>query len=240
MIIFPAIDIKDGKCVRLKEGDFAQKTVYSDNPAEMALRWQKEGCEFLHIVDLDGALEGKSKNLQVIKDILALSKVPVQVGGGIRNMETVDEMLTLGVARVILGSAAVKNPEFVKAATSKYDDRIVIGIDAKNGEAAISGWGEKSGINAADLALNMKKQGVKRIIYTDISRDGTLTGVNAQETAELAEKTGLKIIASGGVASIDDIKILKSYLNIEGVIVGKAIYDGRVDLKQAIDLAKEG
>ena len=243
MLIFPAIDIRGGKCVRLLKGDFAQETVFSDDPAAMARKWQQQGARFLHLVDLDGALAGKSQNLATVKAILAAVTIPVELGGGIRTMENVDEVLTLGVRRVILGSVAVRNPDLVKAACAKYGDRVVVGIDAKDGIVAVDGWGVSGNVQVGDLAREMGKAGVRTIIYTDIARDGTLEGVNVEATARLARESGIQIVASGGVKSVEDIRALKPYEKdgIEGVIVGKSIYMGTLDLQEAIEIAgKEG
>lgn len=240
MIIFPAIDIRDGKCVRLFKGDFNQETVFSDKPEEMAEKWQAEGAEFLHLVDLDGALAGKSQNLATVKKIIAAVNIPVELGGGIRTMENIDEVLALGVKRVILGSVAVKNPELVKEACAKYGERIVIGIDAKAGIVAVDGWGVSGNVDVITLAKEMAKAGVKTIIYTDISRDGTLAGVNVEATAKLARESGINIVASGGVKSTADIKALLPYEKdgIEGVIVGKSIYMKTLDLAEAIEIGR--
>ncbi|WP_295715228.1 1-(5-phosphoribosyl)-5-[(5-phosphoribosylamino)methylideneamino]imidazole-4-carboxamide isomerase [uncultured Mitsuokella sp.] len=241
MIIFPAIDIRGGKCVRLLKGDFAKETVFSDKPEDMAKKWQAQGAAFLHLVDLDGALKGKSQNLATVEKILAAVDIPVELGGGIRTMENIDEVLKLGVRRVILGSVAVRSPELVREACAKYGDRIVVGIDAKDGIVAVDGWGVSGNVEATALAKEMKKAGVKTIIYTDISRDGTLAGVNVEATAKLARESGVNIVASGGVKSIDDIKALKPYEKdgIEGVIVGKSIYMGTLDLAEAIAIASK-
>lgn len=241
MVIFPAIDIRDGKCVRLFKGDFAQETVYGDKPEEMALKWQSLGGEFLHLVDLDGARAKKPVNLEVIKKIVAAVKIPVELGGGIRTMENIDEVLSLGVRRVILGSVAVQNPDLVKEACAKYGDRIVVGIDAKDGIVAVDGWGVSGNVEASVLAKKMAEAGVKTIIYTDISRDGTLSGCNVEATAKLAEVSGINVVASGGVSNIEDIKALLPYADkgIEGVIVGKSIYTGSLDLQEAIRVARE-
>lgn len=241
MIIFPAIDIRGGKCVRLLKGDFAKETVFSDKPEDMAKKWQAQGAAFLHLVDLDGALKGKSQNLATLEKILAAVDIPVELGGGIRTMENIDEVLKLGVRRVILGSVAVRSPELVREACAKYGDRIVVGIDAKDGIVAVDGWGVSGNVEATALAKEMKKAGVKTIIYTDISRDGTLAGVNVEATAKLARESGVNIVASGGVKSIDDIKALKPYEKdgIEGVIVGKSIYMGTLDLAEAIAIASK-
>ena len=241
MVIFPAIDIRDGKCVRLFKGDFAQETVYGDKPEEMALKWQALGGEFLHLVDLDGARAKKPVNLEVIKKIVAAVKIPVELGGGIRTMENIDEVLALGVRRVILGSVAVQNPDLVKEACAKYGDRIVVGIDAKDGIVAVDGWGVSGNVEASVLAKKMAEAGVKTIIYTDISRDGTLSGCNVEATAKLAEVSGINVVASGGVSNIEDIKALLPYADkgIEGVIVGKSIYTGSLDLQEAIRVARD-
>ena len=240
MIIFPAIDIRDGKCVRLFKGDFNQETVFSDKPEEMAEKWQAEGAEFLHLVDLDGALAGKSQNLATVKKIIAAVNIPVELGGGIRTMENIDEVLALGVKRVILGSVAVKNPELVKEACAKYGERIVVGIDTKDGIVAVDGWGVSGNVDVITLAKEMAKAGVKTIIYTDISRDGTLAGVNVEATAKLARESGINIVASGGVKSTADIKALLPYEKdgIEGVIVGKSIYMKTLDLAEAIEIGR--
>ena len=241
MLIFPAIDIRDGKCVRLFKGDFAQETVFSDKPAQMAQKWESQGAKFLHLVDLDGALAGAPRNLDTVREILAAVTIPVELGGGIRTMENIDEVLALGVRRVILGSVAVRNPALVKEACARYGDRIVVGIDAKDGIVAVDGWGVSGDVDVTTLAKEMKKAGVKTIIYTDISRDGTLAGVNIEATAKLARESGVNIVASGGVKSTADIEALKPYEKdgIEGVIVGKSIYMGTLDLQQAIEIAAQ-
>ena len=242
MIIYPAIDIRGGRCVRLTEGRFDAETVFADDPAEMALKWAGIGAEFLHLVDLDGALAGEGKNVPVIERILQSVNIPVQLGGGIRNLETIEKLLALGVTRLILGSAAVKNPQLVEEACKKYPGHIAVGIDAKNGEVAIEGWGKGSGVAATELAKKMAAYGVETIIYTDISRDGMLSGVNVEATAALARACGVPIIASGGVASLEDIRRVKAVEadGVQGCIIGKAIYTGAVDLKEALALAKEG
>ena len=241
MIIYPAIDIRGGRCVRLTEGRFDAETVFADDPAEMALKWAGIGAEFLHLVDLDGALAGEGKNVPVIERILQSVNIPVQLGGGIRNLETIEKLLALGVTRLILGSAAVKNPQLVEEACKKYPGHIAVGIDAKNGDVAIEGWGKGSGVAATELAKKMAAYGVETIIYTDISRDGMLSGVNVEATAALARACGVPIIASGGVASIEDIRRVKAVESdgVQGCIIGKAIYTGAVDLKAALALAKE-
>ena len=241
MILFPAIDIRNGRCVRLTEGKFECETVFAEDPAEMAVRWADAGAEYLHVVDLDGALAGQSSNTEVIKKILAKVKIPVQVGGGIRTLANIEKMLALGVTRVILGSVAVRDPELVREACQKFPGQVVVGIDAKNGEVAVEGWGIGGGIGAVELAKKMAAVGVEHIIFTDISRDGMLSGVNVEATAELAKASGIKVIASGGVSSLADIKALQAHAadGIEGCIIGKAIYTGALDLKEALAVLKE-
>ena len=241
MIIFPAIDIRDGKCVRLVEGRFDQETIFAEHPMDMAVRWVKEGAEFLHLVDLDGALAGKSVNLDIVASIAKEVAVPVQLGGGIRTLEHIEKVLAAGVARVILGSVAVRQPELVKAACKHYGERIVVGIDARNGQVAVEGWGITGGIGAEELAKRMAAVGVARIIYTDISRDGTLAGVNVPATSALAKAAGIPVIASGGVSGMADILAVKAAEKdgVEGVIVGKAIYIGSLSLPEAIKAARE-
>ena len=241
MILFPAIDIRNGRCVRLTEGKFECETVFAEDPAEMAVRWADAGAEYLHVVDLDGALAGQSSNTEVIKRILAKVKIPVQVGGGIRTLANIENMLALGVTRVILGSVAVRDPELVREACQKFPGQVVVGIDAKNGEVAVEGWGIGGGIGAIELAKKMAAVGVEHIIFTDISRDGMLSGVNVEATAELAKASGVKVIASGGVSSLADLKALQLHEadGIEGCIVGKAIYTGALDLKEALAALKE-
>ena len=241
MKIFPAIDLRDGKAVRLYQGDYDQMTVYSEDPVDVARSFKKKGASCLHLVDLDGARAKKPVNLEVIKKIVAAVKIPVELGGGIRTMENIDEVLSLGVRRVILGSVAVQNPALVKEACAKYGDRIVVGIDAKDGIVAVDGWGVSGNVEASVLAKKMAEAGVKTIIYTDISRDGTLSGCNVEATAKLAEVSGINVVASGGVSNIEDIKALLPYADkgIEGVIVGKSIYTGSLDLQEAIRVARE-
>jgi phosphoribosylformimino-5-aminoimidazole carboxamide ribotide isomerase len=241
MIIFAAIDIRGGKCVRLFKGDFSQESVFSDKPEEMAVKWASQGARFLHLVDLDGARAGKPVNLPVIQRILKNVKIPVELGGGIRTMENIDEVLSMGVRRVILGSVAVRDPELVKKACFKYGERIVVGIDAKDGIVAVEGWGISGNVRVEELAKKMAAVGIKTIIYTDISRDGTLSGVNAAATAKLARESGIAVIASGGVKSLEDIWAVKAYEKdgIAGVIVGKSIYTGSLDLQKAIEIASQ-
>ena len=239
MLIIPAIDIRNGKCVRLFKGDFARETVFSDHPEEMAMKWQSAGARFLHLVDLDGALAKKPMNLAAVERILGSVDIPVELGGGIRSLENIEEVLALGVNRVILGSVAVQNPALVKEACQKYEERIIVGIDAKDGIVAVDGWGVSGEVEAGELAKRMVNAGVRTIIYTDISRDGTLSGVNAEATVALAKESGTAIIASGGVNSLDDIRRLKALEadGVCGVIVGKSVYTGALDLQEAIEIA---
>jgi len=239
MKLFPAIDIRGGKCVRLLKGDFDQETVFSDSPADMAAQWESQGAEFLHLVDLDGARAGKPQNLETVKAILAKVKIPVELGGGIRTLEDIKEVLGLGVCRVILGSVAVHDPALVKAACEQYGDRVVVGIDAKEGMVAVEGWGQTSNLEAPVLGKMMAEAGVKTIIYTDISRDGTLGGVNVAATVEMAEKSGLEVVASGGIKDLEDIKALKEHekSGVAGAILGKSLYMHTLDLKEALAVA---
>jgi len=233
MQIYPAIDIKDGKAVRLVQGDFDKVTVFNDNPADVAKTWTDSGATYIHIVDLDGARYGKSFIIDILKEISSKYDIPVQTGGGIRTMEDVKARIEAGATRVIIGTAAVKNPELVKKAVELYGDKIAVGVDAKNGMAAIRGWEEVSEINAIDLCLQMKEYGVKTIIYTDISKDGMMCGPNIEATKELIEKTKMDIIASGGVSKIDDLESIYN-MNAKGVIIGKALYNGSIKLEDAI------
>ncbi len=237
MVIYPAIDIKQGKCVRLMQGRFSDVTVYSDSPVQMAKKWEQLGAEYIHLVDLDGALEGDMINSGIIKDIATTVKVPVQIGGGIRSIEAIDTMINNGVARVILGTSAVKNPELVKQAVHKYGDIIAVGIDAKDGLVAIEGWEKVSDFSAVSFGKKMQDIGVKTIIYTDISRDGMLQGPNIPAMKEMADSLTIDVIASGGVSNIDDIKALKQS-GVAGVIVGKALYTGNVDLAEALRIVE--
>lgn len=240
MLIFPAIDIRGGKCVRLTEGRFDRETVFADQPVDMALRWVREGAEYLHVVDLDGALEGKAVNLDLVAAIVKAVDIPVQLGGGIRTLDYMETLFDKGVARVILGSIAVRQPELVKKACRLYGDRVVVGIDARDGQVAVEGWGVTGGIQAEELAKRMAAVGVARIIYTDISRDGTLSGVNVPSTCSLAKAAGIPVIASGGVSGLADIAAVKEAeaAGVEGVIVGKAIYTGKLSLAEALKVAR--
>lgn len=241
MNIYPAIDLRGGNCVRLVKGDFSRETVYSTDPGAMARQWAQAGASCIHVVDLDGAVAGESRNLQSIDTILKEGGIPIEVGGGIRTMEQIERLLDRGVHQVILGSAAVKDPDLVKEACEKYPGRIVVGIDAKNGDVAVEGWEANGHIQAEDLARKMAEAGVRRIIFTDIARDGMLSGVNVEVTVKVAQASGLAVTASGGVASLEDLKILKKRETdgIEGCIIGKALYTGAIDLRQAVAIAKE-
>ena len=234
MQLYPAIDLKDGNCVRLTQGLFEQAKIYSHTPADMAKEWENQGATFLHLVDLDGALAGRSVNEPAIRSILKAVSIPVQIGGGIRSRDGVASMLDLGVKRVIIGTKAAKNPEFIGEVVEEFGtDCIVAGIDAKDGKVAIEGWEKLSCLSALDLCKKMKDFGVQHIVYTDISRDGMLTGPNVPATKELARETGLDIIASGGVSSMEDLRRLYEE-GIKGAIIGKALYEKRIDLLEAI------
>ena len=239
MKIFPAIDLFGGQAVRLFKGDYDQMTVYDPEPLNTVRKFEAAGASCLHLVDLEGAKTGQTTNLPVIEKLAANTGLFIEVGGGIRTMDNIDEVLAAGVQRVILGSVAAKNPALVQRACAKYGERIVVGIDAKNGIVAVEGWEVSGNVEAGVLARQMAQVGVKTIIYTDISRDGTLEGVNVEATAQLARQSGVKVVASGGVKSIEDIKALLPYEKdgIEGVIVGKAIYTGTLHLSEAIRVA---
>lgn len=237
MRIYPAIDIKDGKCVRLLRGSFQDVTVYGDNPAQMAKKWEDLGGEYIHVVDLDGALKGHGVNAKAIKEICNTVNVPVQTGGGIRTMADIEAKLECGISRVIIGTKAVSDAEFVKEAVKKYDDKIVIGIDAKDGMVAIEGWEKTSEYKAVEFAKKMEDIGVKTIIYTDIATDGTLMGANVRAMQEMVENTNMDIIASGGIGNIEHIKSLIS-TGVEGVITGRALYTESISLPEAIKAVK--
>lgn len=241
MLIYPAIDLREERCVRLVEGDPNQETVYSEDPVAMANVWQEQGAQRLHVVDLDGAFSGLPKNFQVIKEIVSSVHIPVQVGGGIRDLNMAAELLGIGVSRVIFGTIAIKEPQLVATACQRYGEAVVVGIDAKDGKVAIEGWGVVAHKDALELALEMKDLGVKRIIFTDIWRDGTLKGPNLAAVEEVARTTGLKIIASGGVSTLEDIKSLKKLepAGVEGVIMGKSLYAGTIHLPDALAIAEE-
>ncbi len=236
MLIIPAIDLKEGKCVRLEQGLMDKATVYSDDPATTAKHWEAEGAELLHVVDLNGAFAGAPRNLDAIKAIRNAVKMPVEVGGGIRDMATVSSLVSIGIDRIILGTAAIENPDFVKEACREFPGKIIAGIDARDGMVAIKGWAEITKVKAVDLALRMQGYGVIAIIYTDIKRDGMLSGPNIDATRALAEALHIPVIASGGVHTMKDIENLLTIRSsgVSGVITGKAIYSGSLNLKEAI------
>ena len=240
MILFPAIDLKDGACVRLVRGEMDQATTFNDNPAAQARDFAAAGFEWIHIVDLNGAFAGAPVNDAPVAAIIATVDVPVQLGGGIRDMDTIDHWLGAGVQRVILGTAAIKNPDLVRAACDKHPGRIVVGIDARGGRVALEGWAETSDTRALDLAMRFENDGVAAIVYTDIDRDGAMQGVNIDATVDLAFALTTPVIASGGVRGISDIADLKAQesAGIEGVISGRAIYDGRLNAAEALALLK--
>lgn len=238
MNLFPAIDLKDGKCVRLKLGEMSQATVFNDDPAAQALTFERQGFEYLHIVDLNGAFEGKPVNEAAVEAILGAISIPAQLGGGIRDFETIEMWLSKGIARVILGTAAVRNPDVVVRACKSYPGRIAVSIDARGGKVAVEGWAEISHVSATELVKRFEDIGVAAIVYTDIERDGVLKGLNLPATAELASSTTIPVIASGGLASIEDVKALlrPEYAKLEGAIAGRALYDGRLDAQEALAL----
>lgn len=242
MRVIPAIDLQEGKCVRLLRGERNKATIFSHDPVGFALKWQSQGAELIHIVDLDGAFEGRPQNSEVIAKIASAVDIPVQLGGGMRDAATVKNALELGVERVILGTAAVEDHHFVKKMVELYGQRILVGIDAKEGIVAVKGWVEKTGERAVEFALKMQQLGVKEIIYTDISRDGTLEGPNIEALKTMAVALKVPVIASGGISSLNDLRALKELepLGVSGVIVGQALYAGRFTLKEAIKILGKG
>jgi phosphoribosylformimino-5-aminoimidazole carboxamide ribotide isomerase len=239
LTLYPAIDLKDGACVRLKRGAMDQATVYATDPAAQARAWQDAGFQWLHVVDLNGAFAGRAVNADAVAAILGAARVPVQLGGGIRDMAGIEAWLAAGIRRVILGSAAAKNPDLVRQACRAFPGRIVVGIDARDGKVATEGWAEISSIDARDLALAVADAGVAAIVYTDITRDGMLSGLNIEQTVALATAVGTPVIASGGVGGMQDLVELRraaAGTRIEGVIVGRALYDGRIDPAEALAL----
>lgn len=241
MIVIPAIDLKEGKCVRLEQGLMDKDTVFCDNPAEQAREWERQGGELLHIVDLDGAFAGKPANKSAIEAIVKAVRIPTQLGGGIRDIETIKAYLDLGLSRVILGTAAQRNPKLVEEACKLFPGRIVVGIDAKNGLVAVQGWAEVTDVYAVDLARLFEGYGVTAVIYTDISRDGMMQGPNVEATRALAEAISIPVIASGGLSSLKDIENLMAVesAGVTGVITGKAIYTGAIKLAEAVALTKK-
>jgi phosphoribosylformimino-5-aminoimidazole carboxamide ribotide isomerase len=238
VILFPAIDLKGGKCVRLYKGDMAQATVFNDSPGDQAAQFVKAGARWIHVVDLDGAFAGKSVNADAVRAILKNANVPVQLGGGIRDDDAIAAWLEAGVTRVILGTIALKDPDFVKRACKTFPGKIVVGIDARGGHVAVQGWAETSDMKAVDLARKFEDSGVAAIVYTDIDRDGAMQGPNVDATVAMAKAVSIPVIASGGVSSLDDLATLKRHAKdgIAGVISGRALYDGRIDLGAAIAL----
>jgi len=234
MILYPAIDLKDGKVVRLRRGDFAATTVYDDDPTVPAQRFADAGCQWLHLVDLNGAVLGKPANADAVRAVLKKISIPVQLGGGIRDLATVQTWLDAGISRVILGTIALQDPDFVRMVCDKFPGRIAVGIDARNGLVATDGWLKTSAVTALDLARRFADAGVAALIYTDIDRDGVLGGPNISATLALAEAVPIPVIASGGVATLDDLRVLKKTQKISGVISGRALYDGRIDLTEAL------
>ena len=242
MILIPAIDLKDGHCVRLEQGDMQKATVFSDDPGKMAAQWAERGARRLHVVDLNGARQGKPVNEKAVKDIIAAidSDIPVQLGGGIRDLDTIERYLDDGVSFVIIGTAAVKNPGFLQDACYAFPGHIIVGLDAREGKVATDGWSKMTGHDVVDLARKFEDYGVEAIVYTDIGRDGMLTGVNIEATVKLARELKVPVIASGGISSLVDIKELCKYENdgIIGAIAGRALYEGKLDFKGAMKVAK--
>jgi len=232
--IFPAIDIKDKKCVRLVKGEFDNKTEYDLSPVEQAKKYQDHGFKNLHIVDLDGALTGQTINLDIIQDIISRFDLKVEVGGGIRNFENIKKYVDIGAEKVILGSAAIKDKDFLKEACKKFPNKIALGLDAKDGYLSVSGWKENSNQSTLEYLSDVNDYGVSRLIYTDINKDGMKQSPNFEETSKVAEKSNCPVIISGGVSSLEDIKKAKTLKNIEGIIVGKAIYDGDIELYELV------
>ncbi|AVY93961.1 MULTISPECIES: 1-(5-phosphoribosyl)-5-[(5-phosphoribosylamino)methylideneamino]imidazole-4-carboxamide isomerase [Microvirgula] len=241
MLLIPAIDLKDGQCVRLRQGVMEDATVFSDNPVEVATHWRDQGARRLHLVDLNGAFAGKPKNLGVIRDILTevADDMPVQLGGGIRDLDTIERYLDLGLTYVIIGTAAVKTPGFLRDACDAFPGHVIVGLDAKDGNVAVDGWAKLTGQNVVDLAKRFQDYGAESVVYTDIGRDGMLSGVNVEATVKLAQALTIPVIASGGLTNLDDVRALSAVESegIEGAITGRAIYEGTLDFKAAQDLA---
>ncbi len=231
MIIFPAIDIRGGKCVRLYQGKFNRETIYDNNPIEIAKKWEKAGAQYLHVVDLDGALTGELVNKSLIDGMLNTVNIPIQVGGGIRTLERAEEILNLGVERIIVGTSAIREEGFVKKLIDKFQEKVVVSIDAKEGYVCVDGWTNSSEIKAVDFARKLEETGVKNIVYTDIAKDGTMIGPNLYELGKLSESVGINIIASGGIGKKEDVKALEK-MNLYGAIIGKALYEGKINLEE--------
>jgi phosphoribosylformimino-5-aminoimidazole carboxamide ribotide isomerase len=239
MIVFPAIDLRGGRCVRLRQGRAEKESVFFDDPVVAARRWVREGAAWLHVVNLDGAFQQDSPNLKVLERIIRAVEIPVQFGGGLRSLADVEQVLAMGVSRAILGTVAVKAPALMAEALARFGaEHITVSVDARNGRVLTHGWRQASAINALDLGLRARWLGLKRLIYTDVSRDGMLSGVNVQATRDLARRTGLKVIAAGGVASLDDIRRLRGGQGIEGVIIGQALYSSALSLSEAIEVGR--
>ena len=239
MILYPAIDLKDGRAVRLVHGEMDQETVFNENPAAQALEFVAAGCEWLHLVDLNGAFAGEPVNAAPVEEILKQTNVPAQLGGGIRDMATIERWISRGLARVILGTVAVENPQLVRDAAREFPGKVAVGIDARKGMVATKGWAEETNVNATDLAKSFEDAGVAAIIYTDINRDGAMKGPNVEETAALGNAVSIPILASGGVSSLADLQALKTCgAPLNGAISGRALYDGAIDLKEALALMK--
>ena len=242
MIIIPAIDLRGGRCVRLTQGQASAETVYSENPVAVAKQWYEAGAEMLHIVNLDGAMNlDDSKNIRVMSDILYQINLPIQFGGGVRALDEVQRLDDLGVTRIVVGTAAIENPQLLQALLDDFGSTIVVGIDAREGKVALRGWQKTADMTAVDLALKVADMGVERIVYTDIARDGMLSGINLEATREIAELSGLKVTASGGVATLDDIYLVKELeeFGVDSLIIGKALYEGAFTLEEALDAADE-
>ncbi|KUK10335.1 MAG: 1-(5-phosphoribosyl)-5-[(5-phosphoribosylamino)methylideneamino] imidazole-4-carboxamide isomerase [Clostridia bacterium 41_269] len=239
MLIIPAVDIRNGKCVRLVKGKVDQETVYSEDPVQVACSWSEAGASLLHLVDLDGAFAGMPKNIEIIKKIRERVSIPLQLGGGIRDLETISEILSLGVERVILGTAAVYNRKLVKDACSLFGERVLVGIDSRDRKVAVHGWEKVAQKDIIDFAEELEDIGVKRVIFTDTDRDGTLSGPNIETVRDFLSKVSLNVIVSGGISSIEDIRNLINlgYSNLEGIIIGRALYDGSINFKEALRLA---
>ncbi|OIQ34448.1 MAG: 1-(5-phosphoribosyl)-5-[(5-phosphoribosylamino)methylideneamino]imidazole-4-carboxamide isomerase [Roseobacter sp. MedPE-SWchi] len=239
MILYPAIDLKDGQAVRLVHGDMEQTTVFNDNPAAQALEFVKAGCDWLHLVDLNGAFAGEPVNAAPVEEILKQCKVPAQLGGGIRDMKTIENWIDKGLARVILGTVAVEDPDLVRQAAREFPGKVAVGIDARNGRVATKGWAEETDVMVTDLAKSFEDAGVAAIIYTDIMRDGAMKGPNVEATAALGNAVSIPVIASGGVSSLDDLRALKSCgAPLNGAISGRALYDGAIELAEALSVMK--
>jgi phosphoribosylformimino-5-aminoimidazole carboxamide ribotide isomerase len=237
MILYPAIDLKGGQCVRLERGDMTRATLFNPDPAAQARAFLAAGAKSLHIVDLDGAIAGKSVNRDAVRAVLAATDVPVQLGGGVRDRDAIAAWLEAGIGRVILGTAALRDPAFVEDSCAEFPDRIAVGIDARAGKVAVCGWVETTDISALDLARRFEDAGVAAIVFTDIERDGMMQGVNVAATARIADSVSIPVIASGGVASLEDIRALRRHAGIAGVIIGRALYEGRIDLAEALKIA---